>query len=306
MFEAFTQIQGALVELAHYVLNPSKRIYWLYLLSGLGLALVWAFMTSQSLLSLLKKSCSAKYWFSKSSQLDLKWITVNQLLALFLLLPLLTGQVAWAMSVYRFLTAFFGSGDFIQISSLSLMLLFTITVFLFEDFSRFLVHYAYHKVPLLWRFHAIHHSALTMTPLTLYRVHFIEYCINACRSLVVTGTVSGVFIYCFVGRIGVYEVLGVSIFNLVFNLAGANLRHSHVWLGFGKFENWFISPAQHQIHHSSHAQHLDKNFGASLSIWDRLFGSWLGSKKQTVKRFGLYKTVNPQKFYKQIFGIKPL
>ena len=72
--------------------------------------------------------------------------------------------------------------------------LFTLAVFIFEDFSRFLVHYLYHKVPLLWRFHAIHHSATVMTPLSLYRIHFIEMAINSCRSLLLIGGLSGILI----------------------------------------------------------------------------------------------------------------
>jgi len=59
----------------------------------------------------------------------------------------------------------------------------------------------------------------------------------------------------------------------LFNALGANLRHSHIWLSFGSLERWFISPAQHQIHHSSAEADRDINFGTCLAIWDRLFGS---------------------------------
>ena len=40
------------------------------------------------------------------------------------------------------------------------------------------------------------------------------------------------------------------MFGVLFNFAAANLRHSHIWISFGRFEKIFISPAQHQIHHS--------------------------------------------------------
>ena len=109
--------------------------------------------------------------------------------------------------------------------------------------------------------------------------------------------------YCFAGKVGVYEVLGVSILTLLFNLAGANLRHSHVAISFGVFEKVFISPAQHQIHHSAAKAHLDKNFGASLAIWDKFFGSWLASKNQTVDHFGLYRQWAKQSFKSQLLGI---
>ena len=176
-------------------------------------------------------------------------------------------------------------------------------IFLAEDFTRFFMHYLYHKVPLLWRFHAIHHSAEHMTPLTLYRIHTIEMILNSCRSLFVIGGISGVFVYVFNGQIQPYTILGVGAFSLLFNLAGANLRHSHVWLGFGRLERWFISPAQHQIHHSSAREHWDKNFGASLAVWDRMFGCWVASKDEVVPRFGIHNKAVEQKISRQLLGL---
>ena len=288
-----------------YVLKPGKRIFWLFLLSSFLLATYYLYRNKALNLSTLFRLNRKKYWLNRSSILDVKWILVNQLFAIAIFIPVLGGQITWAMSVYRQLVSWFGDGDFLSWPSGYVIALFTVTLFLVEDFSRFLVHFAYHKIPFLWRFHAIHHSAKIMTPLTLYRVHVVEYLINSIRAIAVVGLVSGIFIYCFNGRISVYEVLGVSIFNFIFNLAGSNLRHTHIWLSFGKFEKWFISPAQHQVHHSTARAHLDKNFGASLAIWDRLFGSWVNSKHTKVKSFGLYKQSVPQNLRKQWLGIAP-
>lgn len=299
-----TTIAAGLLEPLSFFTNPNKRVFWLYLLTGCLLIVVAQKFNRERSTALIKKSFKTRYWFGRNSRLDVKWIALNQLLVFMVIVPLLASQLSWAMALYRYLVDVFGRGDFIHWPYAAVVTVFTVTLFLIEDFSRFLVHYAYHKVPWLWRFHAIHHSAKVMTPLTLYRIHFVEYFLNSCRALFVTGTVSGVFIYCFDGAITVYEVLGVSIFSMLFNLCGANLRHSHVWLCFGKLERVFISPAQHQIHHSSAEPHLDKNFGASLAIWDRLFGSWLGSYNQQVDKFGLYKQANRQQLRKQLFGIR--
>ena len=58
------------------------------------------------------------------------------------------------------------------------------------------------------------------------------------------------------------------------NSFAANLRHSHVWLSFGPvWEHIFISPAQHQVHHSIDKQHYNKNYGEVLAIWDWMFGT---------------------------------
>ena len=74
----------------------------------------------------------------------------------------------------------------------------------------------------------------------------------------------------------------------LFNITGANLRHSHVNISYGMFlEKIFISPAQHQVHHSISDKHRDKNFGAILAIWD-LFGKslYLSRPNQRLK-FGV-------------------
>jgi len=287
-----------------YLLSPNKRIYWAYLLSGVVMMLAWLLLHKKSIQGSLRQSFSKQYWWNASTKLDLKWFCFNQIVFSTLLVTVIGGQFAFAISTYKLLAATFGAGDFWQLSPLTVTLIFTITLFVIDDFSRFIVHFLYHKVPFLWRFHAIHHSAKVMTPLTLYRIHFVEYCINSARSILVTGFISGVFLYCFDGRINTYDIIGVSILNMMFNALGANLRHSHIPIHFGKFEHLFISPAQHQLHHSSKQQDLDINFGSSLAIWDKLFRSWRAGNINTSPRFGLYKTANPQRFLRQITGIK--
>ena len=85
-----------------------------------------------------------------------------------------------------------------------------------------------------------------------------------------------------------FDVLGANVFVFIFNIMGANLRHSHVWWGWGqRIEQWFISPAQHQIHHSDNAIHFDRNLGSALAIWDRLFGTLVLSQHAGRITFGL-------------------
>jgi hypothetical protein len=65
------------------------------------------------------------------------------------------------------------------------------------------------------------------------------------------------------------------------------LRHSHIKIRYPKIiERIFISPGQHQIHHSTEKKHFDKNFGVAFAIWDLMFGSLAFSEKAT-HRFGL-------------------
>jgi sterol desaturase/sphingolipid hydroxylase (fatty acid hydroxylase superfamily) len=53
-----------------------------------------------------------------------------------------------------------------------------------------------------------------------------------------------------------------------------HLQHSHLWVTFGpRWGRWLLSPAHHQIHHSMDVQHHNRNFGNTLALFDRLFGT---------------------------------
>ncbi|MEK7857243.1 MAG: sterol desaturase family protein, partial [Acidobacteriota bacterium] len=148
---------------------------------------------------------------------------------------------------------------------------FTLTLFLADDFARFYVHYLQHRLPALWVFHQTHHSALVLSPLTLLRTHPIEIVTARIRNAVTYGIVTGVFLYAIGESVSAWAILGTEILGFTFNFLGANLRHSQVWIHFGPFESYLISPAAHQVHHSIEKIHHDRNFGVCLAIWDRLF-----------------------------------
>ena len=171
------------------------------------------------------------------------------------------------------------------------MCVFTLTLFLLDDFSRFFLHWLLHKVPFLWAFHQVHHSATQMTPLTVLRTHPVEGVLFYLRSALVQALVISLFIYCFGSQVDLISLFGVSIFLFAFNVLGANLRHSHVAIYYPQWlEKWLISPAMHQIHHSVAVRHFDKNLGSALAIWDRLFATLHHSEPHTQLQFGIDKT----------------
>lgn len=279
----------------HFLFEADKRIYWLYLLSS---GLIAVFISGKQLFSI-------KLWFNQSSLVDVCWLFINQWLFKLLTVPLLALQVSYALSINNFLSALLGTGNYWQLNQSVMLALFTFILFVSQDFSKYLVHLSLHKIPFLWRFHAVHHSATTLTPLTLYRIHPVEMLINSLRSLLIGALLSGVFIYLFKNSLGITQILGVNLFVFIFNIAASNLRHSPVWLGFAKYEYAFISPAQHQIHHSAAKHHYNKNFGSALAIWDYLFNSLLLSAGQSVTVLGVgKKTINRQTFKQQWLGIK--
>jgi sterol desaturase/sphingolipid hydroxylase (fatty acid hydroxylase superfamily) len=286
-----------------YITSTEKRVFGGYLLANGLLALIVLRQQQQDVWHSVKKLFSKELWLHPSVQLDIKLLFLNQWLWLLLIVPLLTSQLAIALSSYRFLLNQFGPADFIPSTMVGVSIFYSLSIFLIDDFTRFYVHRLYHQHPWLWRFHAVHHSATVLTPFTLYRMHIVEMFINSCRSLLVFGLFGGIFIYFVDGRITPVEILGTSIFSFLFNLAGANLRHSHIWLGWGRAERWLLSPAQHQIHHSAHPSHFNKNYGVMIALWDRLFNSWVASKDQAVTQFGINETSDDQTLTRHWGGI---
>lgn len=284
-------MQAELFELlatpASFLFDAGKRVYWLYLLTALLIAsLVVVKQTGQfNLKSQLKSLFNPNYWFAKSSLYDFALMFVNSSLRLLLLVPLFGSHLALTIGVGSFLQDNFGDAPTIELSWIAIALMFSVTFFVVEDLSRFALHYAMHKYKFLWRFHKTHHSAIVLTPFTLFRVHPVEHILYFVRGMLVFGVISGVFIWLFSGKLTAFQVLGVDMFGFLFNFFAANLRHSHIWLSFGKLERFLVSPAQHQLHHSS--QHNFANLGSTLSIWDGIMGTRLFAKKRQKLQFGL-------------------
>ena len=272
---------------AVFLLDSSKRVYWLYLLSALFIASFVVARQSGSWqpLQQLQSLFNGKYWFSRSTLLDYFLMFFNNATRIILLIPLFGSHLALTILVGSFLQDNVGDAPAIELNWFLIATIFSLVFFLVEDLSRFLLHYCMHRFDFLWRFHRTHHSATVLTPFTLFRVHPVEHALYFARGLLVFGVVSGFFIWLFSGKLTGLQVLGVDIFGFVFNLLAANLRHSHIWISFGRFERLLISPAQHQLHHSKH--HRFANLGSVLSIWDGWFGTRLYARRREELKFGV-------------------
>ena len=269
------------------VVDPGKRLFWLHLLSAAVLAfLYFRFSSTQlSCREILSKLLNARYWWNRSTRLDYALFFLNSFLKVVLFAPVLGGQVALSLTVTRFLHFNVAESHLYIWSPLAISIVFTLVAFVFDDFTRFLVHALMHKMPSIWRFHKIHHSATTLTPFTVHRTHPVESFINATRSVISLGLVSGVFVWLFGHGLQVWDILGVNALGFAMTLLGSNLRHSHVPMHFGLAESFLISPAQHQLHHS--VDHMHPNLGSFLSCWDRLCGSYMSGRQAKELRFGL-------------------
>ncbi len=266
-----------------YLFDPNKRLFYGYLISSLLIAFVYLYFNQHQKRLIFNK----KLWLHPSATLDYTYFIVNIFIKIVLIFPIVISAKAITIFIYEQGTYYFGLSS-LHYSYTTVMILYTLCIFVVSDFTRYWVHRFLHTIPFLWEFHKVHHSAKVLTPFTFYRVHPIENLLFGFRYSLSIGVVTGCFFYLFGAVLDFYSILGVNIFVFIFNLLGSNLRHSHIKITYFTFlEKIFISPYMHQIHHSS--KHFDKNYGGYLAIWDTWFGSLELSKNVKTLRFGLRK-----------------
>lgn len=283
-------------------LDPQKRVSILYLSIAAGLALVWSIYASSGsirigFLNLRNKLFSRQVLFSRSARGDYKLLMANHALLL-LIAPLFLSKLTATTALFFFLIELYPSGSAVLASTspLFVAIIYTVFLFLLDDFSRFATHFALHRVPALWAFHKVHHSAETLSPLTVYRTHPVEAVIFSFRAIAVQSISISVFVFLFGSSVDLISIYGVNAILFLFNVTGSNLRHSHIQIRYGRFvERFLISPAQHQIHHSIDPRHHDRNFGAALAVWDWIAGSLCLSRRDMRLEFGLSRRQTSQK-----------
>lgn len=141
------------------------------------------------------------------------------------------------------------------------------------DFTYYAIHRMSRESEWLWPFHKLHHSAEVLTPITAARNHPMFELLLSLAGVVLVAPVAGLIFGLF-GIASLPTIFGITVLIAIMNLAGGALRHSHIWLDYGPvLDRLFISPAQHQIHHSIAVRHHDRNYGLSLAIWDWMFGT---------------------------------
>ena len=144
-----------------------------------------------------------------------------------------------------------------------------------DFFGGWLVHITEHKVPFLWRFHVVHHADNNVDVTTGLRHHPIE------------SVLRGVFFFMgiFISGAPMYAVM---IFQTILVLSTA-FTHANInmptWLD-KTLGYIFVSPNMHKVHHHWKQPYTDSNYGAVLSIWDRLLGTLKSLDPKSI-RYGL-------------------
>lgn len=162
-----------------------------------------------------------------------------------------------------------------------------IEILLITDFVQYWAHRAFHRIPFLWKFHAIHHSAERMDWLAGSRLHIID--------IVVTRGLS--YMPLFALGFADAALLG---YGVIVTLQ-ATLIHANVRFKFGPLRYWLVTPQFHHWHHSDEDAAIDKNFAVHLPIWDWLFGSYYLPGEQWPASYGVKGDKPPEGFFRQLF-----
>ena len=162
----------------------------------------------------------------------------------------------------------------------------TLLMILLVSFLRYWLHVAAHKVPLLWKFHAIHHQPKKLYSINVARFHpaekFIQFLFDT-LPFILLGVGADV-IACY----------------FVFYAINGFFQHSNLDLKFG-FLNYIVSTSElHRWHHEEAHGVANCNYGNNLIIWDLLFGSYYLPKNRTGRKVGI-EGVEPAGFLETIW-----
>jgi creatinine amidohydrolase/Fe(II)-dependent formamide hydrolase-like protein/sterol desaturase/sphingolipid hydroxylase (fatty acid hydroxylase superfamily) len=294
-----------LIELMKQLIRPlqypwlgSERVYWQYLFFSTVIAMLVLVRQNQcSLLRAFMNIFPKAIYAHPSARTDYYYFYINTVLSFLILVP----SLAWIAPVLSawtqdLLTRSAWSGEF-GFATTTTIILYTIIQAIVVDFGVTSIHYLQHKIPILWEFHKVHHSAEVLTPITVYRMHPFDDVLALAITGGLAGIVDGVFRSIFQGNISVVSAYGINLITILFYMLGYNLRHSHVWVDYGPFwSRIFISPAQHQIHHSQDPKHHDKNMGFIFAFWDLILGTYYAPAEKEHIEFGINRQAEHKEY----------
>lgn len=156
------------------------------------------------------------------------------------------------------------------------------------EFGRYWIHFAAHKVPLLWRLHANHHSPNRLYFLNAARFHPIEkvlFQLPEVIPFILLGT----------------NIETISMY-LVFNTLHGLFQHSNIRIRLGILNYIFSMSELHRWHHSKNIDESDRNFGNNLIIWDIVFGTFFYPKGREVTEVGLNNPDYPKSYGGQLLA----
>jgi sterol desaturase/sphingolipid hydroxylase (fatty acid hydroxylase superfamily) len=162
------------------------------------------------------------------------------------------------------------------VGALPWLLQFALAVLL-SDLFQYWYHRLFHKVPFLWGFHAVHHSAKAMDWLAGSRMHFVEVILlRAVTSLpLFTLGFAPSVLQAYIGFVYIYS----------------SLLHANLKGDFDRLGHWVATPRFHHWHHGLEREAFDVNFAIHLPFIDKLFGTFHLPKGRWPENYGVPEDV---------------
>ena len=214
--------------------------------------------------------------FRREWQTDLLYFTFNHILIGVFLIIVNMFVAQFNFAIHTTLQTFIQSGHFI-VQFLLIMLV--------SDFVQYWSHRAYHEIPFLWKFHAVHHSSEKMDWIAGSRVHVVELLLT--RMLILLPLILLGF-----DQNAVNAYIAFVAFQAVFDHANISVNPSYL-------RYIFVTPNFHHWHHSQDREALDKNYAAHFSFLDYFFGTAVDSQKMWPEKYGVLGDYVPKGFFAQ-------
>jgi sterol desaturase/sphingolipid hydroxylase (fatty acid hydroxylase superfamily) len=286
-----TEALGYLLYPIYFVEQPYSQYYWPTYVAAAMCALVIYVVIKRRKVGLKKALhlvLPAKLLSHDSTKLDFKLMLLG--IYYIMIQGLMVGGLTWISveTVGNILSTVFGQpppaiGPSFVLTGVSMLL-----VFLAVEFGYWFSHLLMHKVPALWEFHKVHHSAEVLTPLTEWRQHPLELALFPVLVGLAVCIVQGPIVWYFGSSSQIINPVSANLLSMAFWYTILHLRHSELpFYATGTLGKIIQAPAHHQVHHSTNPEHFDKNLGYCLSIWDWAFGTLYVPKKGETFSYGL-------------------
>lgn len=164
-------------------------------------------------------------------------------------------------------------------------LLQLLLIMLFTDLVQYWVHRMFHRIPALWRFHSVHHSAKSLDWIAGARMHFVE--IVVLRAL----TATPMFVLGF-------EESAIQAYILIVYVYSAFI-HANVSGSFGWLEKLVVVPRFHHWHHGEEREAIDVNFAIHFPVIDKMFGTHHMPEGRWPKGYGIKGHPVPRGYWRQ-------
>ena len=149
-----------------------------------------------------------------------------------------------------------------------------ITLYLSEDFIYYTMHYLDHHVRVLWAGHITHHSSDQFNFSVGVRAAIFE-------------PVEKFFFFIPLAVMG-YRPIDILLIYIISQTYGT-LAHTRLIKKMGWLEYFMVTPSHHRVHHAKNIKYLDKNFGMTIILWDKLFGTFQLEDNDEPIEFGIRK-----------------